>query len=281
MPDTTKKWKDTWWSEYIEIDTALRSKKVIGTVVCGGECVVRRRSTYVPTGWRRGWRRAGAIVATLTLLSCGSSELPELAKKTPSAERDSRVSGGEHNSLHSSSQGLVVSENGGSTQAPQTADSSKSLSDGEASSSLSGSSEEKRNGASVDGPWLGEWVKRPPNAENPLNDRWKLRMTKEGDGFLLVIDKILPTGERVRMETTSARLDGKAYPVHGSDSVDHDIFTRINDRTYGLVDLFGGRETARFVIHISDDDKVRTSTSFKVSDKGEITTTIGVWDRAQ
>lgn len=132
-----------------------------------------------------------------------------------------------------------------------------------------------------EGPWLGIWLKRPQDAGNPSEERLRLQMVKEGDGFKLTIHRVLPTGEPVLAETTSAKFDGRPYPVQGSDSVDHDIFTRINDRTYGLIDMFSGQETARFVIHVSDDDRVRTSTSHRVNGQGQISSSVGVWDRVQ
>ena len=85
-----------------------------------------------------------------------------------------------------------------------------------------------------------------------------LKFLKEGDGIRYTIDVTGP-GVTPRQMGAFIRFDGKPYPETGNPTADHNVFTRLDDRTLQIVDLKDGKETLRFRVSYSADGKTRTS----------------------
>ena len=130
---------------------------------------------------------------------------------------------------------------------------------------------------SVDGPWVGTWRRRNPT---PGPEVWVLTFLKEGDGIRYTIDVTGP-GESPRQMSAFIRFDGKPYPETGNPTADHNVFTRLDDRTLQIVDLKDGKETVRFRVTYSPDGKTRTSTSTRTEPDGRTVSSTVVWDRVE
>jgi hypothetical protein len=131
-----------------------------------------------------------------------------------------------------------------------------------------------------DGPWIGTWRRNAARSTPPTAGDAVFTMWVEGDGFRYTYESVAPDGARTRMEAFG-RFDGRPYPETGNPMADHNVFTRVDDRTYALIDLKDGKETIRFTITISPDGQTRTSVSRRRNDRGEEVTTTGVWDRVK
>lgn len=127
--------------------------------------------------------------------------------------------------------------------------------------------------ASAAGPWLGTWKRR--GAGESIFHMWQ-----EGDGFRYTLTMPGQNGQPINMEAFG-RFDGKPYPERGNPSADFNVFERVDDYTYSLIDIKGGEEKIRFNISISQDGKTRTSVSKSRNAKGEEVTNTGVWDRVE
>jgi hypothetical protein len=134
--------------------------------------------------------------------------------------------------------------------------------------------------ARPDGPWIGTWKRNAEKSKPTPRGEATFTMWVEGDGFRYTYEATSDQGPPTHMEAFG-RFDGRPYPETGNPMADHNVFTRIDDRTYGLVDLKDGKETIRFTITISPDGRTRTSTARSRSAKGEEVVTIGVWDRVR
>lgn len=130
------------------------------------------------------------------------------------------------------------------------------------------------------GPWVGTWKRNAEKSTNAMSGSPILKMWVEGDGLRYTIDSTSPTGTPLHAEAF-VRFDGKPYPEIGNPMADYNVFTRVDDRTYSLVDIKDGKETFRFTITISPDGKTRTSVSKSRNAQGEEVTGIGVWDRIE
>lgn len=134
--------------------------------------------------------------------------------------------------------------------------------------------------ASPDGPWLGTWKRNPQKSSGNATGTAIFKMWREADGFRYTLDMTPQSGAPVKMEAFG-RFDGQQYPEKGNPSADFNVFHRIDDRTYSLVDIKDGKETIRFTISISPDGKTRTSVAKSRNAKGEEVTSTGVWDRVE
>jgi hypothetical protein len=133
---------------------------------------------------------------------------------------------------------------------------------------------------SPDGPWIGTWKRNSAKSTGQPTASAVFKMWIEGDGFRYTLDLTPESGPATRMEAFG-RFDGKPYPEKGNPMADHNVFTRVDDRTYSLIDIKDGKETIRFTITISPDGKTRTSVSRSRNAKGEEVMSTGVWDRVQ
>ena len=136
------------------------------------------------------------------------------------------------------------------------------------------------NAASPVGPWLGTWKRNSAKSSSPGNGTAIFKMWQEGDGFRYTLDMTPPSGKATQMEAFG-RFDGQRYPERGNPSADFNVFERVDDDTYALVDIKDGQEKIRFNISISADGKTRTSVAKSRNAKGEEVTSIGVWDRVE
>lgn len=131
--------------------------------------------------------------------------------------------------------------------------------------------------ASPSGPWIGTWKRVASTAGGTL-DPAVFTMWLEGDGFRYTYESTPASGPAVRMEAFG-RFDGQPWPEKGNPMADHNVFTRVDDRTYALVDLKDGKETIRFTIRISPDGKTRTSESRRRDAQGKEIVTTTTWER--
>jgi hypothetical protein len=134
---------------------------------------------------------------------------------------------------------------------------------------------------SPDGPWLGTWKRNKDKSTSSPPGESIFKMWRDGDGFRYTLVITPPDGAKPTHMEAFGRFDGKPYPETGNPSADHNVFTRLGDRGYGLTDIKDGKETISFKIFISPDNKTRTSISTSKNAKGEEVTSIGVWDRVQ
>lgn len=133
---------------------------------------------------------------------------------------------------------------------------------------------------SPDGPWLGTWKRNSQKSSSKGSGDAIFKMWREADGFRYTLEMTPASGAPVKMEAFG-RFDGKQYPEKGNPAADHNIFQRIDDRTYSLVDIKDGKETIRFTISVSPDGRTRTSVAKSRNASGEEVTNIGVWDRVE
>lgn len=124
------------------------------------------------------------------------------------------------------------------------------------------------------GPWLGKWRQKGAPAGAVFT------MWQEGDGFRYTYEAPRPGGEPVRMEAFG-RFDGRPYPERGNPAADFNVFRRVDDRTYALVDIKDGEEKIHFNITISPDGKTRTSVSTRLDAAGREVSSTGVWERVE
>jgi hypothetical protein len=139
---------------------------------------------------------------------------------------------------------------------------------------------EAKTPAPAKGPWLGTWKRNPEKSTSKGNGTAIFRMWEEGDGFRYTLTMTPASGAPTQMGAFG-RFDGKKYPETGNPSADHNVFGRVDDHTYSLIDVKNGREMITFNITISPDGKTRTSVSKSRNERGEEVTSIGVWDRVE
>ncbi len=134
--------------------------------------------------------------------------------------------------------------------------------------------------APPDGPWIGTWKRNAARSTpTPAADA-VFTMWVEGDGFRYTYESTAADGSPIRM-AAFGRFDGTPYPEQGNPMADHNVFTRVDDQTYALVDLKGGKETIRFTVSISADGQTRTSVGRSRNARGDEVVTTGVWDRVK
>lgn len=133
---------------------------------------------------------------------------------------------------------------------------------------------------SPNGPWLGKWRKRTDNASANNGPAPTFHMWLEDDGFRYTLDMTPPNGPPIHM-SAFGRFDGQRYPEKGNPAADFNVFKRVDDHTYELIDVKDDKDNISFSITISPDGKTRTSTSKSRNAKGEIVTSVGVWDRIE
>lgn len=136
------------------------------------------------------------------------------------------------------------------------------------------------------GPWVGTWrlnleksryIPGPAPAPGTVTT---FKMTLELDGFKYTLDTTLPDGRKTHAEAFG-RFDGKEYPETGNPAADFNVFTRVDDSTYALVDRKGGKDVLSFRITISPDGKTRTSVASGKNAAGQAINNVGVWDRIE
>lgn len=147
-------------------------------------------------------------------------------------------------------------------------------------SAQQGPSSQPAAAASPQGPWIGTWKRNSEKSSSKFPGTSIFKMWPDGEGFRYTMEMTPTSGTPTRMEG-AARFDGKPYPEKGNPVADFNAFTRIDDRTYTVIDLKDGKETIRFTVTISADGKTRTSVSRSRNDKGEEVTSVGVWDRVE
>lgn len=139
---------------------------------------------------------------------------------------------------------------------------------------------EEKTAGSPKGPWLGTWKRNPEKSSTRNNGTAIFKMWEEGDGFRYTMTMTPESGAPVQMGAFG-RFDGKKYPETGNPAADTNVFRRLDDRTYSLIDIKEGREMISFTVTISPDGTTRTSVSKSRNEKGEEVTSIGVWDRVE
>lgn len=135
--------------------------------------------------------------------------------------------------------------------------------------------------ASPKGPWIGKWKRNSAKSSMPSEGTTIFDMKLEGDdGFRYTMTRTPPSGAPTYAEAFG-RFDGKPYPEKGNPAADFNVFKRIDDHTYSVIDLKDGKPTFNITVTISPDGKTRTSVSKSRNAQGEEVTNTGVWDRVE
>lgn len=134
--------------------------------------------------------------------------------------------------------------------------------------------------APPEGPWIGTWKRNNDKSSMRQTSMSIFTMWVEGDGFRYTLEITPEKGPPTRMGAF-ARFDGNPYPETGNPVADHNVFRRVDDRIYSLIDLKDGKEVIHFTITISRDGQTRTSTARSRNANGEEVVTIGMWDRVK
>ena len=144
----------------------------------------------------------------------------------------------------------------------------------------------QQKAGSPNGPWLGTWrlnlakSKYSPGPGPAAGTVTIFKMGTEKDGFKYTLDSTLPDGKKTHAEAFG-RFDGKEYPEIGNPAADFNVFTRVDDHTYALVDRKNGKDALSFRITISADGKTRTSRGSGKTASGQEVNNVGVWDRVE
>jgi len=126
-------------------------------------------------------------------------------------------------------------------------------------------------------------------AQEPLYGTWKVNIAKSKyspgpapkssiakwepfqDGVKLTVDIVPATGEAQHFEC-SGKFDGRDNPVMGSNpDADTMAFSKIDARTYEVVNKKGGKPTLTARIAVAADGKTRVTTQTGKNAKGETT----------
>lgn len=140
--------------------------------------------------------------------------------------------------------------------------------------------------AQAGGPWIGTWKlnlersRYNPGPAPAPGTNTIFQMMPEGDGFRYTLDSTLPDGKKTHAEAF-ARFDGRPYPENGNPAADFNVFRRVDDRTYELLDLKDGKDALHFRISISTDGQTRTSVAEGKSAQGDPVRNVGIWDRVK
>jgi hypothetical protein len=135
--------------------------------------------------------------------------------------------------------------------------------------------------ASPKGPWIGKWKRNSAKSTMPSDGTTLFDMKLEcDDGFRYTMTRT-PTSGAASHAEAFGRFDGKPYPEQGNPAADFNVFKRIDDHSYSVVDLKDGKPTFNITVTVSADGKTRTSVSKGRNAQGEEVTNTGVWDRVE
>jgi hypothetical protein len=139
---------------------------------------------------------------------------------------------------------------------------------------------------------------------NPMADprmgSWKLNLAKstypaglepqrqtlkwepaEGGGFKLTADGVNAQGQASHTETT-AKLDGKDYPVRGGQAAATRATRRLDDHTFESVDKIKGVNGELSIVRtevFSADGKTMTNSSSRTDPQGQVVHIVAVYDK--
>ena len=112
-------------------------------------------------------------------------------------------------------------------------------------------------------PLVGNWTFNPAKStavSGPLAfKRATCRIEPWEDGVRVIYDIVRARGGVTHTEW-SGRLDGRDYAVEGVDAVVTNAYTRIDDRTYAVVQRVDGAIVVTARMTISPDGKTLTTT---------------------
>jgi hypothetical protein len=131
-------------------------------------------------------------------------------------------------------------------------------------------------------PWFGTWKVNldkskyspgpPPKSSVRKVEPW------EG-GLKQTVDTVNAQDQAIHTET-SAKFDGKDYPVKGAPVANTtSAYTRIDDRTIQFVNKVDGKVTITTRIVFSPDGKIETGTQTGKNPQGQTVNNVIVWDR--
>ena len=99
-----------------------------------------------------------------------------------------------------------------------------------------------------------------------------------GDQVKITVDGITGDGKPAHNEWTG-KYDGKEYPVTGDSSTDARSYKKIDDRTFELTNMKGGKATTTGRVVISADGKTRTVTVSGTAPDGKKESVNAVYDK--
>jgi len=88
------------------------------------------------------------------------------------------------------------------------------------------------------------------------------------DGFRFTVEGVTGDGQKTHTETV-AKADGKDYPVTGAENPTTRAYTRLNDRTWEVLEKVDGKVTISRKEMISADGKILTVISAGTNAQGQ------------
>lgn len=136
------------------------------------------------------------------------------------------------------------------------------------------------NAQSID-PRMGTWklnVAKSKYSPDPHYKSQTMKYEPTDGGFKLAVDTVPPEGQPNHNETV-AKADGKDYPVKGGQNVSTRAFTRIDARTWQVVDKLNGKVTLTRKEVVSADGKTLTRIDKGTNAQGQTVNSVVIYDR--
>jgi hypothetical protein len=131
-------------------------------------------------------------------------------------------------------------------------------------------------------PWVGTWklnLEKSKYSPGPLPKSIIRKVESSEGGLKETADVVNAQGQATHSET-SAKFDGKEYPVKGGPTPNTTrMYKRIDDRTYEFVTKVDGKATTTIRTVHSADGKTGTSTVTGKDAEGQTVNSTVVWDR--
>ena len=132
-------------------------------------------------------------------------------------------------------------------------------------------------------PWFGTWklnLAKSKYSPGPPPKSPTMRKVEPWEGGLKdTADGVNAQGQATHTET-SAKFDGKAYPVKGAAVANTTrAYTRIDGRTTQFVTKVDGKVTTTTRITFSPDGKMETGTTTGKNAQGQTVNNVAVWDK--
>ena len=130
-------------------------------------------------------------------------------------------------------------------------------------------------------PLFGTWILNLAKSTADRDVRYKKVTTKIGpweDGLKVMYDLVGVRGGVTHMKWIG-KFDGKDYPVQGVDYVLTNAYSRVNDRTYEIVNKIDGVMSSTGRVTISSNGKTLTTVTTGKNARGNTVTTTSVYER--